>query len=165
MRTCEIADCGGGHHAKGMCRMHYMRQWHHGDPLYVRDTICSIEGCEATIRGHKLCNRHLLRKQRFGDPLYTRPKPQPYVTNTGYRMLHMPGHPNAYANGRVLEHIVVMAETLGRPLAKGESIHHRNGNRLDNRPQNLELWSSRHPAGQRVSDLLTYAHEIIALYG
>lgn len=58
-----------------------------------------------------------------------------------------------------------MSEYLGRPLREGETVHHRNGRRADNRIENLELWTSNHPAGQRVEDVLAWATEIIALYG
>lgn len=57
-----------------------------------------------------------------------------------------------------------MAEMLGRTLLKGENVHHRNGDRSDNRPENLELWVTTQPSGQRPSDLLVWAYEIIARY-
>lgn len=87
-----------------------------------------------------------------------------YLSN-GYWILRRPDHPNAYANGCVLEHVVVMSEMLGRPLLKGENVHHKNGVKSDNRPENLELWVVHQPKGQRAIDLLEWAREIEARYG
>ncbi len=83
-----------------------------------------------------------------------------YVNLTGFF-----DHPNSQKDGSILEHTLIMSNHLGRPLTKSETVHHKNGNRQDNRLSNLELWSSRQPKGQRVTDKLEYAREIIALYG
>lgn len=45
-----------------------------------------------------------------------------------------------------------------------ENVHHRNGDRLDNRIENLELWSTVQPSGQRVRDKIEYALEILTRY-
>lgn len=52
------------------------------------------------------------------------------------------------------EHRVVMEKILGRKLGKYETVHHKDGNKANNSPDNLELWASRHGRGQRVEDLI-----------
>ena len=79
-------------------------------------------------------------------------------------MIWAPGHPRTGKGQYVFEHIIVMEQILGRYLLPAESVHHRNGVREDNRPENLELWTRPQPAGIRVSDAIAWAREILALY-
>ena len=74
------------------------------------------------------------------------------IDRHGYVFTYRPGGTKRHTI-QVYEHRVVMEKLLGRPLTKHETVHHKNGNRQDNRPENLELWASRHGRGQRVADL------------
>jgi hypothetical protein len=76
------------------------------------------------------------------------------------------GYLRRQVNGKIiLQHREVMEQDLGRPLLSHETVHHKNGHRDDNRIENLELWSSAQPYGQRVEDKLAWAKWFIAQYG
>lgn len=108
-----------------------------------------------------MCGRHAQKMRRYGDPEgssdWVRPAAKGYVNKDGYRV-------KSYGDRVVMEHRYVMAQMLGRELLPAENVHHINGVRDDNRPENLELWSRSQPCGQRVLDKLAWAREIVALY-
>ena len=77
---------------------------------------------------------------------------------SGYLKELCKGHPHADKNGYVMQHRLVMERVLGRKLDSRERVHHKNGVRSDNRPENLELWSVDHkdPAGIRLLDQIRH---------
>ena len=88
------------------------------------------------------------------------------INKGGYVMIRVPV--NEYPKLRVpwvLQHRQVMERHLGRKLLSSESVHHKNGDKKDNRLVNLELWTRSQPPSQRASDLVKWAREIIDRYG
>jgi hypothetical protein len=64
-----------------------------------------------------------------------------HLDKNGYVLLYAPGHPSARGK-YILEHRLVMEQHLGRHLTRDEVVHHRNGNREDNRIDNLEVFAT-----------------------
>jgi hypothetical protein len=158
-RHCSVAGCGRRATERGWCHGHYLRWVRRGDvdpgrPLDRRvNTVCSVADC----------------KRKFGDVQADKPirdVPGTGYLNHGYLVVPVPVGLRYLADGETAtaEHRFVMAQHLGRALSADESVHHKNGDRLDNRIENLELWSRWQPRGQRVADKVDYAMEILRRY-
>lgn len=128
---------------------------------WVRDR-CKATGCrKAVIRGglcaecgHRFLNLVNERLAAYGIPATDAVA----ISPDGYLTIRE-------GNRFVGEHRVIMRNHLGRDFYPGENVHHLNGCRTDNRLENLELWVSFQPSGQRPRDLVTYAKEILRRYG
>lgn len=127
---------------------------------YAKQSVCSVHGCGRKHKSKTFCNLHYVRYTKYGDPLFvTKNAKGDGTTNgkSGYRILTIDGK-------KIPEHRVVMEHYLGRKLLPTENVHHKNGIRDDNRLENLELWNTAQPCGQRIEDKVTWARVILSLY-
>lgn len=110
-----------------------------------------------------MCYLHISRKKYLGDPYAEPVRYQPFTDKEGYVYVVTGFDAEGYVV-RSREHRHVMEIHLGRKLTQEETVHHKNGVRDDNRIENLELWSTSHPYGQRVRDKIAWAREILERY-
>jgi len=120
---------------------------------------CIVENCSNINISNGYCRTHYLRIKKHGNPntLLINKRGEGNVSPEGYRAF--------VKNGiKIFEHRLAMENYLNRKLLPGENVHHKNGDRLDNRIENLELWITAQPSGQRIEDKIQYALEMLERY-
>lgn len=164
-RICEFDECDNPVASRNLCQNHYRKALRAG--AFGDLAKCTQPDCDRNVVSFGLCDGHYNQKRR-GQELrpFTKPRyewSEWYVNAHGYRVRRRTNRDTGKTE-QVAEHRLVMEGMIGRKLVAGENVHHLNGNRLDNRSDNLELWSTKQPKGQRIPDKVEFAKEILALY-
>lgn len=168
---CVAEGCSRPVKSRNYCVKHYGRFKRHGHveetkpmPKY-EDMSCIViedsQPCKNKRSSNGYCGTHYKRWKKYGDPLVGK---RVYTGAAKYRFKVAKDHPNARSDGQIMEHRLVMSNHIGRALLPYENVHHINGDRYDNRIENLELWSHSQPRGQRIEDKVKWAIELLQTY-
>ena len=105
----------------------------------IRDLTCTIPGCEMKQQARGWCSTHYCRWFKYGDPnkILRRPNGQGTKDDTGYSRITTPD------GRRIRRHRYVMEQKLGRRLKRSEHVHHIDGDKSNNDPDNLTLTNVR----------------------
>lgn len=151
-RPCKVEDCDNNAITRDdLCATHRRRKRLYGneDGSFATHKKCLTCGEPAASgnRSNDYCPEHYIK--HVAALVVTGEVRGALNPRNGYRYVSI--FKTLYA-----EHRLIMESVLGRPLDRCESVHHKNGVRDDNRPENLELWVKPQPAGQRVSELVAW---------
>lgn len=150
-RPCKVADCtNDAVTSDDLCPTHRRRKQLYGNPDGTFSTtkkcvVCG-EPAVAANRSSDHCREHY---HWHVAALVASGEIQGGLNPSGYRYTQI-------FKKRHADHHLVMEHLLSRHLVEGENVHHRNGIRDDNRPENLELWVVPPRRGQRVEDLVAW---------
>lgn len=131
---CKV--CDREIHAKGLCRRHYEKNRKYGEPIHgieynERDMKCKV--CDSEVLAKGLCRRHYLKNRKYGEPVHGIEYNERNIgsINNGYRMIH----------GKS-EHRQIIEEILGKKIPSKSVVHHIDGERSNNKKDNLILCDS-----------------------
>lgn len=155
---CAADGCERRAVTRGWCHGHYLRWSRTGDVkadvalARLPRKTCTVDECNRTSHAHGLCSSHLSRSRQHGTPQAE--IPLKVVTGQGslshgYWKVPVPLELRHLVNGETsaLEHRLLMAQHLGRPLRPDESVHQRNLQKTCCHGRSFRTWND--PATRR----------------
>ncbi len=136
MKICKFPSCYNPHDSLGYCKSH-ARQLRQGRSL-------SKLVVHKFVKGHGPYKKSKAGIQRIRKAVSNANfKGGRYVDNNGYVRIHIYLPSDSYRGQAFYEHILIMEAHIGRPLEKGEIVHHINEEKTDNRIENLQIMTIR----------------------
>jgi hypothetical protein len=165
--VCAADGCSRRTRNRGLCVMHMRAEDRLHDANWKR---CDVDDCDQPARSPTadLCPRHYHRRYRHGDTatVATLPVGAAVRRDRGYVLVKQPGHSLASQDGWVYQHRLVLWQTLDgqaeapcswcqHPVRWDDQtlcVDHLNGDRADNRAENIVASCRSCNAGRRTTD-------------
>src|SRR5574343_647066 len=145
--VCKIDGCKNIVLGHGLCNRHYLRFKRTGSPTGSKPrTGRPKKSRQNIVKTCKYCGKNInnptVKIKYCSSHCRGMSARKPYVFKSGYKLILIPTHPRADAHGYVREHILVIEAKIGRSLRGKEVCHHIDGNKMNNDPNNLEIFDN-----------------------
>jgi hypothetical protein len=146
---CSLVGCNDALKSRGYCSRHLDQFYTYGriisiERIYDPTKKCSVEGCNRNHRSNGFCSGHHNQYRRHGTIVRVNLDQwgKGEIVKGRYMFLKKPEHINADARGYVKKSNIVWETHTGHVVTPPELIHHKNGDKKDDRFENLELFAS-----------------------